>query len=117
MARWVDMKALREQVSMEDVLAHYELLDTLREKGNSLVGPCPIHKGTSPSQFSVSPGKNLFNCFGECGGGNVLDFVIKMEQADNRAAALMLQNWFGGGWHTREPGIQEPGTQRGTRRR
>ena len=62
-AKWVDMKALREQVSMEDVLAHYELLDTLKRKGKSLVGRCPIHKGTSPSQFSVSLEKNLFNCF------------------------------------------------------
>ena len=94
MAKWVDMKALREQVSMEDVLAHYELLDTLKRKGKSLVGRCPIHKGTSPSQFSVSLEKNLFNCFEGCGGGNVLDFVMKMEQADNRAAALMLQKWF-----------------------
>ncbi len=96
-AKWVDMKALREQVSMEDVLAHYELLDTLKRKGKSLVGRCPIHKGTSPSQFSVSLEKNLFNCFEGCGGGNILDFTMKMEQVDNRAAALLLQKWFWGG--------------------
>ena len=80
---------------MQDVLAHYELQDTLRRKKNNLVGPCPIHKGTNPNQFSVSLDKNIFNCFGDChGGGNVIDFVMKMEQADTRAAALMLQEWF-----------------------
>ena len=93
-AKWVDMKALRRQVSMEDVLAHYELQDTLQRKGKSLVGPCPIHKGTSPSQFSVSLEKNLFNCFEGCGGGNVMDLVIKIEGVDARAAALLLQEWF-----------------------
>jgi len=93
--KWVDMKALKQHISIEDVLAHYELQSTLQRKGNNLVGPCPIHKGTNPTQFRVSLEKNLFNCFGDCsGGGNALDLVRKMENVDIRAAALLICEWF-----------------------
>ena len=78
------------------------MLDTLKAKGDNLVGTCPIHKGTNPSQFHVSLAKNNFNCVGDChDGGNVIDFVAMMEggdksrQEDVRGAALKLQEWFG----------------------
>ncbi len=87
-------------------LEHYGLQETLKKRGRNLVGPCPIHKGTSPTQFQVSLEKNNFNCFGECqGGGNVIDFVAKMEEVSIKQAALMLQEWFGGG---EEDGEQRP---------
>lgn len=39
--------------------------------------------------------KNNFNCFGDChGGGNVLDFVARMEKTDIRSAAVIIQGWF-----------------------
>lgn len=60
-----------------------------------MTGPCPIHGGTSPTQFRVSLAKNCWNCFGGCGGGNVLDFVAAMEEEDIRKAALLVAEWFG----------------------
>jgi DNA primase len=39
--------------------------------------------------------KNVFHCFACGASGNVLDFVAAMEQCSIRAAALMLQAWFG----------------------
>lgn len=92
---WVDFKAIKEKVSIKDVLSHYDLLSGLKEKGDSLTGSCPIHQGSNKSQFKVSVSKNCFNCFGDCGaGGNVLDFVSKMEKVSLRDAALLLCKWF-----------------------
>ena len=88
-------KHIKAKVTMAMVLERYGLLEGLRRSGSNLVGCCPIHKGTNPNQFSVSPERNLFNCFGDCkAGGNVIDFVAKMENLGFREAALCLQNWF-----------------------
>jgi DNA primase len=95
MAKWVDYKQIKEMVSIEDLLKHYGLLDQLKRKGENLVGNCPIHKGTNPTQFHASIIKNNFNCFGDChGGGNVIDFVAKMEKVDLRKAGMWIQDWF-----------------------
>ena len=40
---------------MEQVLEHYDLLGTFKRSGNRLCGPCPIHKGANPTQFSLIP--------------------------------------------------------------
>jgi len=92
---WVDYKEIKAKVSMEMVLKHYGLMESLKASGSSLVGCCPIHQGSNARQFSVNTKKNIFNCFGDCGGGgNVIDFVAKMEKVDLRKAALLIKNWF-----------------------
>ena len=81
---------------MEQVLEHYDLMDKFKRGTDSLNGPCPIHKGSNPTQFRVSVSKNIWNCFSECKhGGNVLDFIAKMENASIHAAALKAIEWFG----------------------
>ena len=94
--RWVNYRELKRTVSMEQVIERYGLLATFRRRGDSLVGPCPIHKGHDRRQFRISPSKNAFMCFGRCkGGGNVLDFVDRMEGGiGTREAALRLVDWF-----------------------
>src|SRR5436309_865494 len=95
--QFVDFKAVKTAVSMEQVLQHYGLLDQFKRSanGDSLSGPCPIHKGSNPTQFRVSLSKNCWNCFGDCkAGGNVLDFVAKFEGVSLHAAALRLCEWF-----------------------
>ena len=99
---WVNYKEIKARVRMEQVLEHYGVLGELREKGDTLVGRCPIHKGSNPSQFHVSRQKNNFMCFGDCHeGGNVIDFVVMMEGGNKengdhvRSAAMRLQEWFG----------------------
>jgi DNA primase len=74
---WVDYKALKASMTMEQILDHYELTATLRRKGTNLIGTCPIHQGSNPNQFHVSTTKNTCNCFSDGhGGGNVSDFVV-----------------------------------------
>lgn len=92
---WVIYKDIKIKVTMEMLLDRYGLLESLKRSGKNLVGCCPIHKGTNPNQFSVSLERNLFNCFGDCrSGGNVLDFVARMEKVNLHEAAVLLQTWF-----------------------
>jgi len=94
--KFVDFKAIKTQITMEQILEHYGLRDTFKKSGDSLSGPCPIHKGINPTQFRVSISKNIWNCFSECKhGGNALDFIARMENITIHAAALKAIEWFG----------------------
>lgn len=92
---FVDFRAIRAQITMEQVLEHYGVLGTFKRSGSRLSGPCPIHGGSNPSQFRVDTDKNLWNCFSECKhGGNVLDFIAKKEDVSIHEAALKACEWF-----------------------
>lgn len=92
---FVDFKAVKAAITMEQVLEHYGLLDKFKRGTDSLNGPCPIHKGSNPTQFRVSISKNIWNCFSECKhGGNTLDFIAEMENASIYTAALKAIEWF-----------------------
>lgn len=92
---FVDFKAVKAAITMEQVLTHYGILDKFKRGKDSLNGPCPIHKGSNPTQFRISLSKNIWNCFSECHhGGNVLDFIAKMEDTSIHAAALKAIEWF-----------------------
>jgi len=88
---------------MEMVLDRYGI--ELTHRGDQLTGPCPIHDGSNPTQFSVNLTKNAFHCFStHCEAkGNVLDFVALKEEVSVREAALMLRDWF-----KLETGTDEP---------
>jgi len=101
---WVDFKAVKADVSVEVVLAYYDV--TLRRvQGPYLRGRCPLpgHASKSSTQsFIVNTEKNAWACHStscvasrhDRVGGNVLDFVAAMEHCSLRDAALKLQHWF-----------------------
>src|SRR5687767_10311351 len=92
---FVDFKAVKAAITMEQLLHQYGLVDQFKRSGDSLSGPCPIHKGSNRTQFRVSVSKNIWNCFSECkSGGNVLDFIARMEAISIHAAALKAMEWF-----------------------
>jgi DNA primase len=92
---FVDFKTVKAAITMEQVLEHYGILDRFKRSGDSLTGPCPIHKGNNPTQFRVSISKNIWNCFSECKhGGNTLDFIARMDEVSIHAAALKAIEWF-----------------------
>ena len=93
--KFVDFKAVKAAITMEQVLEHYGILEKFKRGSDSLSGPCPIHKGSNPTQFRVSISKNVWNCFSECKhGGNVLDFIARMDDVSILAAANKAIEWF-----------------------
>ena len=92
---FVDFRAVKAAITMEQVLIHYDVLDRFKRSGDSLSGPCPIHEGENPTQFRVSLSKNIWNCFSKCKcGGNVLDFISRMENVSIHGAAIKAIEWF-----------------------
>jgi DNA primase len=92
---FVDFREVRSRITMEQVLEHYDVLDTFKRTGTRLSGPCPIHGGSNPTQFRVDTNKNIWNCFSECKqGGNVLDFIAKKEDVSIHEAAIKACEWF-----------------------
>jgi len=51
---------------------------TLKKSGKSYQGLCPFHSERTPS-FSVNPEKGLWYCFGCSSGGDIFDFLKKVE--------------------------------------
>lgn len=71
-----DIEEVRARTNIADVIGEYV---QLKNAGSGqLKGLCPFHDEKSPS-FSVSPGKGFYHCFGCKEGGNVFDFVQKMD--------------------------------------
>ena len=69
------VEEIRQRNDIVDVISGYV---KLQRKGSSYFGLCPFHNEKSPS-FSVSPGKQMYYCFG-CGkGGNVFTFLMDYE--------------------------------------
>ena len=86
---------LIEEVRMKndivDVISGYV---RLQKKGANYFGLCPFHNEKSPS-FSVSPGKQMYYCFGCGAGGNVYTFIQEYENYTFPEAVKMLADRAG----------------------
>ena len=69
------IEEVRSRNDIVDVISGYV---KLQRKGSSYFGLCPFHNEKSPS-FSVSPGKQMYYCFGCGAGGNVFTFLMQYE--------------------------------------
>lgn len=69
------IEEVRSRNDIVDVISGYV---RLQKKGSTYFGLCPFHNEKTPS-FSVSPGKQMYYCFGCGAGGNVLTFMMQYE--------------------------------------
>lgn len=99
----VDFADVKKQFPIEKVV---ELLgiEVTKQKNGQLRGPCPIHQGSDQRGFVVTPSKNLFFCFGGCGGGDQLALIAKMRECSPKEAA----EWLVGGTVTRTEAEPKP---------
>lgn len=75
---------------IKDKITADMFLDLIKREGARnvrLVGDvyrstCPIHKGNNDTTFSFNPNNKLFNCFSECGGGDIFDFIALINDID-----------------------------------
>ena len=79
----------------------------LQKKGSNYFGLCPFHNEKSPS-FSVSPGKQMYYCFGCGAGGNVITFLMEYENQTFPEAVRTLAQRAGIALQRSEAGGQPP---------
>src|SRR5690625_2556332 len=66
---------VRRSHNIVDIVGEYV---QLKKRGRNYFGLCPFHDEKTPS-FSVTDDKQIFHCFG-CGkGGNVITFLMEVE--------------------------------------
>ena len=70
------MQELSARNDIVEVVSEYVHLG--RRSGANMFGLCPFHNEKTPS-FSVNPDKQIYHCFG-CGkGGDVISFIMEVE--------------------------------------
>ena len=73
-------KELKTIISIRQVLQQKGLAPQFHETKDRLIGPCPIHKGNNPKAFVVDTEKNIWHCFACAQGGDLIDFVAKLDE-------------------------------------
>lgn len=76
---------VRDRIDIERVVGRSI---RLTKKGRRLVGLCPFHNEKTPS-FGVDAEKKLYHCFGCGAGGDVFDFVMRIDGITFPEAVLL----------------------------
>ncbi len=86
-----EVEELKGRVNIADIINGYV---SLKKRGKSFLGLCPFHQEKTPS-FNVDQTRQFYHCFG-CGeGGDVLSFIMKIENVDFLEAVEFLANKIG----------------------
>ena len=80
------LQELKYRSDIEQVIGSYV---NLRRRGRTLSGLCPFHSEKSPS-FTVYPENQSFYCFGCGAGGDVINFIRRIENLDYMEAIRFL---------------------------
>lgn len=95
MAQFFGEEFLHELRSRVDIVSVVEQYVTLkRSSSSSMVGLCPFHNEKTPS-FHVDGQKQLFYCFGCGAGGDVITFLMKMQNMSYPEAVTYLAESVG----------------------
>src|ERR1700679_3590766 len=81
---------LKSRLSILDVVNEYA---SLKRAGGYWKGHCPFHSEKTAS-FTVSPHKQIYYCFGCNAGGDVINFIEKIENCSALEAAEHLAQRF-----------------------
>lgn len=80
------LSELKARSDITDIISSYV---NLKRRGRNMVGLCPFHSEKTPS-FNIYPENGSFFCFG-CGvGGDVITFIMKIENLDYIEAVKFL---------------------------
>jgi DNA primase len=109
-----DVDQVRERARIDEIVSAHV---TLKPAGvGALVGLCPFHDERSPS-FNVRPSVGRYHCFG-CGeGGDVIEFVMKMDGLSFTEAIEYLAGKTGVQLRYEEGGSARPREEPGKRQR
>lgn len=109
-----DVDQVRERARIDEIVSAHV---TLKPAGvGALVGLCPFHDERSPS-FNVRPSVGRYHCFG-CGeGGDVIEFVMKLDGLSFTEAIEYLAGKTGVQLRYEEGGAARPREEPGKRQR
>jgi hypothetical protein len=77
-----------------DFVAVVSRYTRLQRCGGQLVGLCPFHPESHPS-FYIEPQRKIWHCFGCNAGGDVFDFIMRIEHCRFRSAVQFLSCFCG----------------------
>lgn len=81
-----EVEQIKQRIDIVELVSSYL---TVKKAGVNYRALCPFHNEKSPSMM-ISPERQTFKCFG-CGeGGDIFEFVMKMENLSFREALEML---------------------------
>lgn len=69
---------LKSRSDLTEIASSYV---TLKRRGRNMVGLCPFHSEKTPS-FNIYPENGSFYCFGCGAGGDVITFMMRIENLD-----------------------------------
>jgi DNA primase len=81
------IEEIKQRNEIVSVVEQYVRLE--KKSAQNLFGLCPFHSEDTPS-FSVSPGKQIYYCFGCHKGGNVINFIMEIEKIGYLDALKLL---------------------------
>jgi DNA primase len=90
----LDKDITQQILQNADIVSVIQEYLSLKKAGNNHKGLCPFHKENTPS-FVVSEEKQIFHCFGCHAGGDVITFVMKIENLSFKETVYFLAEKFG----------------------
>ena len=83
---------IKQRISIVELVRQY--VPHLKKAGKTWKACCPFHKEKTPS-FTVSDEKGLYYCFGCQSGGDIFDFMMKIENLSFTEAKQKLADLAG----------------------
>lgn len=83
------LQEIKFRNDIEEVVSRYV---PLKRAGSNMTACCPFHSEKTPS-FMVSSAKRIFRCFGCDAGGDVISFIMLIENTDYVSAVVKLAEW------------------------
>ena len=103
MASYIDFQELKARVTIQQVLDMLGVKN-LKPHGETLRGHCPCCKEGNDRVFVVTPAKNIYYCFAEKKGGDIIELSSRFWRVTQREAAGRIAKHFG----APEPGGDRP---------
>lgn len=89
------VEKIKDSVDILELVREY--LPALKRAGRTYKACCPFHQEKTPS-FTVNPDKGFFYCFGCQAGGDVFEFLMRMENLSFNEAIRRLAERAGIPW-------------------